>query len=195
MLFERFQVRTALLLCSSQKNVILITTALYANERTKNGGKNMKKLKSIMKRVATVALVFVVAVSFCVPSMTYVKADAKKPRATSVHYYPNDTVPAKERTGIKSFTLDPYTYYNMSKNTSINPSGKSTMKLDDATLERIAVNNIFPKWGVIAESFFRDQADQLVTIEGSGMMSNSKTDSNSFDKHFSFDRQGVDDSY
>ena len=148
-----------------------------------------------MKRVATVALVFVVAVSFCVPSMTYVKADAKKPRATSVHYYPNDTVPAKERTGIKSFTIEPYTYYNMSKNTSINPSGKSTMKLDDATLERIAVNNIFPKWGVIAESFFRDQADQLVTIEGSGMMSNSKTDSNSFDKHFSFDRPGVDDDY
>ena len=103
----------------------------------------MKKFKSIMKRVATCSLVLIVAVTFTVPSMTYVKADAKKPRATSVHYYPNDTVPAKERTGIKSFTLEPYTYYNMSKNTSINPSGKSTMKLDDATLERIAVNNIF----------------------------------------------------
>ncbi|HAR92388.1 MAG TPA: hypothetical protein DCR28_04795 [Eubacterium sp.] len=158
----------------------------------------MKKIRTVFKRVSTCMLALVLTATFSLPSgfnfMTkkvYAAEDAKKPVATDVHYYPNDSVEAKNRTGVKSFTLEPYTYYNMSKDNRINPDGKDTMKLDDATLKRIAVNQIFPKWGVIAENIFRDQANQLVTIEGSGMMKSDTVSSESFDRHFSTSKNGV----
>ncbi len=157
----------------------------------------MKKLRLLSKRVATCTLALVLTVTFSLPygfvtkKVSAADDSKKKAVATDVHYYPTDDVSPKNRTGIKSFTLDPYTYYNMSKDSSLNPSGESTMNLNDATLKRIAENQIFPKWSVIAEGIFRDQANQLVTIEGSGMMSSNPLDKESFDRHFSTNKKDI----
>ena len=144
-----------------------------------------------IKLVMLCMLAMMTTAFFAVPNTANAFEDPKKPVATNVHYYPNDTVPVKDRTGIKSFSLAPYTYYNLSKDTNINPDKKDTIKLDDATIKRIVKNQIFPKWSVIADGIFRDQADQLVTIKGTGMMSSSTSASNSFDRQFNTGKSGV----
>ena len=144
-----------------------------------------------IKLVMLCMLAMMTTAFFAVPNTANAFEDPKKPVATNVHYYPNDTVPVKDRTGIKSFSLAPYTYYNLSKDTNINPDKKDTIKLDDATIKRIVKNQIFPKWSVIADGIFRDQADQLVTIKGTGMMSSSTSASNSFDRQFNTGKNGV----
>ena len=159
----------------------------------------MKK-RIFLRRVEAVMLALVLCFTIPLPSgyvsTNEVKADEEsgdknKPVATDVHYYPNDDVPITERTGIKSFTLSPYIYYNMSKDSDVNPSGEDTIKLSDEALKRIAVHKIFPKWSIIADKVFRDEADQIVTIEGTGMMKPSGSDSESFDRHFNTNRPGV----
>ena len=131
--------------------------------------------------MAILALMLTLAVAM--PDQAGAATDPKKPKATNVQYYTDDN---DKKIGIKTFTLDPYTSYNMSKNAEINESGEQTMKLDDKVLLKIAQKQIFPKWGIIAEGIFRDQANQLVTIEGSGMMSSyDSSKSNDFDRHFS----------
>ena len=114
-----------------------------------------------------------------------------KPVAANVSYYTDDG----KKTGIQSFTIEPYTYYNIGRDETINPKGTDTIVLNTAKLKDIAVKEIFPKWSIIAEGIFRDKADQLVTIEGSGLMSSSKTDANSFDRQFNFRKKGVDTGY
>ena len=139
-------------------------------------------VKNVFRILPVVALTVVLTAAMTMPDKAGAAVSAKKPKATNVQYFKEDG----KKTGIKTFTIDTYTYYNMSKNKDLNPSQQSTMKLDDAALLRIAKKQIFPKWGLIAEEVFRDQANQLVTIEGKGMMSSrdssKKTD---FDRHFS----------
>ena len=138
-------------------------------------------VKNVFRILPVVALTLVLTAAMTMPDKAGAAVSAKKPKATNVQYFKEDG----KKTGIKTFTIDTYTYYNMSKNKDLNPSQQSTMKLDDAALLRIAKKQIFPKWGLIAEEVFRDQANQLVTIEGKGMMSSrdssKKTD---FDRHF-----------
>jgi len=133
--------------------------------------------KSIV--LSFIAIALAVAIAF--PQQSFAASDAKKPTATKVQYVTENG----KKTGIRTFTIDPFTYYNLSQDPVINKDNARTLKLNDAKLLQIAKRQIFPKWGVIAEGVFRDQADQLVTIEGSGMMSSSTTSSNSFDRHFS----------
>ncbi|MCR5429907.1 MAG: hypothetical protein K6E58_01560, partial [Eubacterium sp.] len=156
----------------------------------------MKKVKRMIKKVAICMFVLVLATTFSIPTSFMTKKvsaadNPKKPKATNINYYPDNNVDKKERTGIKSFTLEPYTYYNMTKDSKINPSGDSTMNLDNATIKRIAENQIFPKWGVIAEEIFRNQANQFVTIEGSGMMTSNTSSKESFDRHFATGKEGI----
>lgn len=113
------------------------------------------------------------------------------PTATNVKYYQENGM----NVGLQQFTLSPYTYYSISRDKAINPRGGATVKLDDSALKEIAIREIFPKWSVIAEGVFRDQADQLVTIKGSGMMSSKKGDRNSFDRQFNFRKKGVNEDY
>lgn len=133
--------------------------------------------KSIV--LSFIAIALAVAIAF--PQQSFAASDAKKPTATKIQYVTENG----KKTGIRTFTIDPFTYYNLSQDPVINKDNARTLKLNDAKLLQIAKRQIFPKWGVIAEGVFRDQADQLVTIEGSGMMSSSTTSSNSFDRHFS----------
>lgn len=137
------------------------------------------------RRVKTIALCVVavaVAITIAVPQQTFAANDVKKPEATNVQYVTDND---GNKTGIKTFTISPYTYYNLSQDDTIKDGDKQTLQLNDAKLLQIAKRQIFPKWGIIAEGIFRDQANQLVTIEGSGMMSSSTTSKNSFDRHFS----------
>lgn len=143
------------------------------------------------KNLLIVCLLVVVTAFFAVPNAAKAFEDPKKPKATNIHYYPSDSASLKDRTGIKSFTLDPYTYYNLSKDTSINPEKKDTIVLDNKTIKSIAKNYLFPKWSVIADSVFKDQASQLVTIKGSGLMKSDQTSSESFDRHFNTGKAGV----
>ena len=80
--------------------------------------------------------------------------------------------------------IAPNLYYNLSQDEVINGDHQRTLKLNDAKLLQIAKQQIFPKWSIIAEGVFREQADQLVTIEGSKMMSSSTAVAESFDRHF-----------
>lgn len=97
-----------------------------------------------IKLVMLCMLAMMTTAFFAVPNTANAFEDPKKPVATNVHYYPNDTVPVKDRTGIKSFSLAPYTYYNLSKDTNINPDKKDTIKLDDATIKRIVKTRYSP---------------------------------------------------
>ncbi len=117
--------------------------------------------------------------------------DPNAPQATDVQYIKKNG----KRVGIKSFTIKPYTYCNLSQDRNVNPDGESTLELNDARLRDITASQIFPRWGVIAEGIFRDQASQLVTIEGSGMMSSDKSAGNSFDRQFSYSKKGVNTGY
>lgn len=141
-----------------------------------------------MKKGIRVFVVLLLAVaviaSYSVPADVYAAGTTKKPKADAVEYYTNSE---GDKTGIKTITILPYTYYNINGDTK----DPKTVELNDATIQKIAAEQIFPRWGVIAEGIFRDQANQLVTIEGSGMMSSDKSPSNSFDRHFSQTRSGV----
>ncbi len=140
-------------------------------------------MKIYKRTLPMIAAAFVLAFGMLMPQQASAASEAsKQPKATNVQYVKDSS---GKNTGIKCFTIDPFTYSNLSQNTVINPNNASTLKLDDATLLRIAKQDIFPKWGVIAEGIFRDQANQLVTIEGSGMMSSDTSSKTSFDRHFS----------
>jgi len=134
------------------------------------------------KTMALCIIAIAVAITIAAPQQALAASDAKKPKATDVQYVTDES---GTKTGIKTFTISPYTYYNLSQDSVINKDKDRTLKLNDAKLLQIAKRQIFPKWAVIAEGIFRDQANQLVTIEGSGMMSSSTTASNSFDRQFS----------
>ena len=138
-------------------------------------------MKHSTKTIALCIIAIAVAITIAAPQQSFAASDAKKPKATNVRYVTKNDV----KTGVRSFTIEPYSYYNLSQSQIINPANERTIKLNDAKLLQIAKSEIFPRWGIIAEGIFRDQADQLVTIQGSGMMSNSTTSSNSFDRHFS----------
>ena len=148
-------------------------------------------MKKKIGAIAVFAIAFLTAAAFMMPADIYAAEAKDKPVAKNVQYYKD----GDKTTGIKSFTITPYTYYNMSGDSVLNPSGDPTMVLDDRQLLTIAQKQIFPRWGVIAEGIFRDQASQLVTIEGSGMMSSTKDANESFDKHFSYKRKGVPENY
>lgn len=146
--------------------------------------KGQKRYYGIL--VIIIALVFVL-----MPQNVNAADNMKKPTATNVQYVEKNG----KKTGIKSFEISPYTYYNLSQDKEVNPTGETTITLNDAKLQKIAEKQIFPKWGVIAEGIFRDQASQLVTIEGGGMMTSDKDAKNSFDRHFSYGRKGVNENY
>lgn len=149
-----------------------------------------------MKRAARMTLILMLALMTAVttfPMEVSAASTKNKPKADSVEYYKDAS---GKKTGIKYITIKPYTYYNISRDPAINTKADGsavapTLELDYPTIERIAKTQIFPRWGVIAEGIFRDQANQLVTIEGSGMMSSDKGPANSFDRHFSKTRSGV----
>ena len=138
-------------------------------------------MKSRSVKMLAITGIVVMALSVITTSGSFAASGNRKPTATNVQYITENG----KKTGIKSFTISPYTYYNLSQDEVINPDSEPTFKLDDAQLLKIAKRQIFPKWGVIAEGIFRDQADQLVTIEGDGMMSSDTSSKTSFDRHFS----------
>ena len=145
-------------------------------------------MKQRTKTVALCIIAIAVAITIAMPQKISAASDPKKPEATNVVYVTDDN---DKKTGIKSFTISPFSYYNLSQDPKVNSEGERTLKLNDAKLLQIAKSQIFPKWGVIAEGIFRNQASQLVTIEGSGMMSPGTTDKESFDRHFSTSKAGV----
>lgn len=140
-------------------------------------------MKKMFTRIAVMTLALLMSVGYVVPEIAFA-ADMDNPTATNVKYA---TDSEGVKTGIKSFTIEPYTYLNLEPG--------ETVKLDDSKLNEIAATQIFPRWSLIANEVFRDQANQLVTIEGSGMMSSDKNADNSFDKHFNIDKEGVSDDY
>lgn len=150
----------------------------------------------IMKKATKLIFAFALALMMVVttmPAEVNAASTKNKPVADDVKYYKDAD---GNRTGIKYITIKPNTYYNISRDEAINPGGSGaevppTLNLDYSTVLKIAQNQIFPRWGVIAEGIFRDQADQMVTIEGSKMMSSDKNASNSFDRQFSKTRSGV----
>lgn len=134
-------------------------------------------------RIAVIAFALIVGFGYTMPATSFA-ADMKSPTATDVKYVKGTD---GKNTGIKSFTIEPYTYLNLEPG--------ETVKLDDGKLREIAAKEIFPRWSIIANEVFRDQADQLVTIEGSGMMDKDKTKDNSFDKHFNTNNKSVSGAY
>ena len=138
-------------------------------------------MKKMFTRIAVMTLALIISAGYVMPETAFA-TDMKNPTATNVNYVTENG----KKTGIKSFTIEPYTYVNLEP-------GK-TVSLDDGQLREIAAKEIFPRWSYIADGVFRDQADQLVTIEGSGMMSSSKDAKNSFDKHFNTSKNGGYDS-
>ena len=138
-------------------------------------------MKHMTKTFALSIIAIAMAVTIAMPQQISAASDAKKPSATNVQYVTDDQ---NNKIGIKSFTINPYIYYNLSQDEVINSQHDRTLKLDDAKLLQIARQQIFPKWSIIAEGIFRDQADQLVTIKGSKMMSLSTAVPESFDRHF-----------
>ena len=149
-------------------------------------------MRRIARLISILMLTLMVMAAYTLPTDVYA-GTRDKPEADDVVYYTDDQ---GNNTGIKYLTIDPYTYYNISRDPAINTETAGsqtapTLKLNDATIQRIAANQIFPRWSVIAEGIWRDQANQLVTIEGSGMMSSDTTSSKSFDRHFSRTRPGV----
>lgn len=139
------------------------------------------------RRVSQLIISVIVMMSMVVPQFVF--ADSmNNPKASGVEYYKQDG----KKVGIEKFTINPYTYYNVSRDKDINPEDSAAPVINDATLLQITKKEILPKWAVIAEAIFRDQADQLVTIEGGGMMSSDMNASNSFDKQFNYNRPGVD---
>ena len=138
-------------------------------------------MKKMFVRIAVMTLALIISAGYVMPETAFA-TDMKNPTATNVNYVTENG----KKTGIKSFTIEPYTYVNLEP-------GK-TVSLDDGQLREIAAKEIFPRWSYIADGVFRDQADQLVTIEGSGMMSSSKDAKNSFDKHFNTSKNGGYDS-
>ena len=138
-------------------------------------------MKQRTKTVALCIIAIAVAITIAMPQKISAASDPKKPEATNVVYVTDDN---DKKTGIKSFTISPFSYYNLSQDRNVNSEGERTLKLNDAKLLQIAKSQIFPKWSIIAEGIFREQADQLVTIEGSKMMSSSTAVAESFDRHF-----------
>ena len=138
-------------------------------------------MKRRTKTVALCIIAIAVAITIAMPQKISAASDPKKPKATNVQYVTDEQ---NNRTGIKTFTISPYVYYNLSQDEVINGDHQRTLKLNDAKLLQIAKQQIFPKWSIIAEGVFRSQADQLVTIEGSRMMSSSTAVAESFDRHF-----------
>lgn len=140
-------------------------------------------------------LAIILACGFMTPENAFASGTKSKPVADDVQYITENG----KNTGIKSITLNPYTYYNISRDEVLNPkvNGKQnpTIKLSQSLLKKFTESEIFPKWGLIAEGIFRDQANQLVTIEGSSMMKSDTSSSESFDKHFSYGKAGVSSSY
>ena len=140
----------------------------------------MKRLLSVF---GVLALAFALTAAFSVPEKALAGGTKNKPKVDGeVEYYLDEN---NDRVAIKNFTIDPYTYYNICKGE----------KLSKRNLKSIVEQHVFPRWGVIAEGIFRDQANQLVTIEGSGMMSSDKNASESFDRHFSYGKSGVSSGY
>ncbi len=148
-------------------------------------------MKKRLMKITVCVMALMMAATFAMPNVAFAADSKGKPKATNVSYvYDNG-----KKVGIKSFGIGPFSYVNMSQDAKLNPDRKQTMKLDDATLNRIAKQKIFPTWGYLAEGIFRDQASQLVTIEGSGMMSSSKDAKQSFDRHFNTGRKDVSNPY
>jgi hypothetical protein len=109
-------------------------------------------MKRTIVRIAVMTLALLMSVGYVMPEIAFA-ADMDNPTATNVKYA---TDSKGVKTGIKSFTIEPYTYLNLEP-------GK-TVKLDDSKLNEIAATQIFPRWSLIANEVFRDQANQLVTI-------------------------------
>ncbi len=141
------------------------------------------QMRKTVVRIAVVALALVIIAGYSMPDASYAE-DMSNPTATNVKYVKDKD---GKNTGIKSFTIEPYTYLN------IEPG--ETVRLDDGKLNEIAAKEIFPKWSIIANEVLRDQADQLVTIEGSDMMTKDKSSSNSFDRHFNTNNSSVSKPY
>ncbi len=119
-----------------------------------------------------------------VPYSVQASGSKSKPTSEGIDYIMKDG----KKIGINKIELNPYTYIN------IEDTG-GTVNLSTDKLREITKNKLMKKWSLVAEGFFRDQASQLVTIEGSGMMSSSKTAKQSFDRHFNYGRSDVSSGY
>ena len=158
-------------------------------------------MKKQIKKISVLLLAFTTSLYMAVPINSFAAGTKGSPVADDVEYYTTindegETV----NTGIKRIVIDPDTYTNISRDPDLNPPPEEggeipTIQLTDATVKKIAEKYIFPKWGVVAEGIFRNQANQLVTIEGTGMMSSDVNQKESFDRHFSYGRPGVGYNY
>ena len=149
---------------------------------------------------AVLVLAFMTAATFALPDSSFAAGTQASPTAENVQYYTVNKDGKDVKTGIKSIVIDQNTYTNISRDADLNPpagdgSVEPTIQLTDATMKKIAEKYVFPKWSAVAEGIFRDQANQLVTIEGSGMMTSAIDEKESFDRHFSYGRAGVNEQY
>ena len=156
-------------------------------------------MKHRVSGFAVLVLAFMTAATFALPDRSFAAGTQASPTAENVQYYTVNKDGKDVRTGIKSIVIDQNTYTNISRDADLNPpvdgSVAPTINLNDAMMKKIAEKYVFPKWSVVAEGIFRDQANQLVTIEGSGMMTSAIDEKESFDRHFSYGRSGVNEQY
>ena len=156
-------------------------------------------MKHRVSGFAILVLAFMTAATFALPDRSFAAGTQASPTAENVQYYTVNKDGKDVRTGIKSIVIDQNTYTNISRDADLNPpvdgSVAPTINLNDAMMKKIAEKYVFPKWSVVAEGIFRDQANQLVTIEGSGMMTSAIDEKESFDRHFSYGRSGVNEQY
>ena len=99
-------------------------------------------MKQRTKTVALCIIAIAVAITIAMPQKISAASDPKKPEATNVVYVTDDN---DKKTGIKSFTISPFSYYNLSQDEVINSDHQRTLKLNDAKLLQIAKSQIFPK--------------------------------------------------
>ena len=157
----------------------------------------MKKTVKQLKRFVAGLLAMVMIAGTVSPAVADAAAATSSTSAISKPQVKGDPVYIKDKngkaTGIKSFAIGPFTYNNLSVDSDI--TSTPTVQLSTATQKKIVSKYLMPKWSVIAEGIFRDQADQLVTIKGTGMMSKDTSQKNSFDRQFNYEKPGVDQSY
>ena len=100
-------------------------------------------MRKVIRSVFVLALALIMTLGM-LPTEVSAASTKRKPKATSVEYYEDAN---HKRTGIKSFTISPDTYYNISRDPAVNPSisgddPSPTIDLNDATLMNIARTHI-----------------------------------------------------
>ena len=148
--------------------------------------------KNYLKHLAAGLFALTMTVSLAVPvQLSAAFVSGSKPKLNSNPVYITDA--NGKKTGIKTFSIGPYTYNNLSVDKDI--TSTPTVELTTETQRKIVSKYLMPQWSAIAAELFQDQADQLVTIKGTGMMSRNVNERNSFDRQFNYKRAGVPQVY